>query len=209
MDRFSPREKKFLLGLGAMVLLAVSFFLGKQARNNPGEEVLALEDGKNLESPDPGQESPGPIQEEEGTVFVHLTGAIASPGLLELEAGSRLADAIEAAGGALEGADLARVNLARVLEDEDRIHIPALGEADEDLPQVLEPEGSGSSQDGLVSINKGTKEELMSLPGIGDKTADKIIDYREATPFGAIEDIQEVSGIGEKKFQDIQDKIKL
>ncbi|MDO5037193.1 MAG: helix-hairpin-helix domain-containing protein [Tissierellia bacterium] len=206
MDQFSPREKKILGGLLVLAMVGASFFLGQSARNQEAPKDLlslaAQEDPQGTLLVEEGVQEEGPQ-----TVFVHISGAVESPGLLELPQGSRLADGIEACGGALEEADLDRVNLAQVLLDEERIHIPRQGEDLQKLPQMVE--GTSPGGQALVSLNRGTKEELMTLPGIGDKTADKIIDYRSRQPFRALEDLQEVPGIGQKTFEDLADKIRL
>lgn len=144
-------------------------------------------------------------------IMVHISGRVKNPGLIILSENDRLKDAINLAGGLEEEADIDNINLAMKLKDEDKIYIPALGED----PQLIEAQGtvlrdvenSGSGSPGLIDLNKSTREELMSLSGIGEKTAEKIIDYREANPFRAIEDLMKVAGIGSKKFEAIKEEI--
>lgn len=137
-------------------------------------------------------------------VAVYVTGAVVKPGVYYLPEGSRIEDAMEAAGGAAAEADLNRVNLAQMVHDEDQIYVPEVGE---ESPPV--PSGSTSSGD-LVNINTANSNELETLPGIGPTLAQRIIDHREAHgPFASIEDIMDVRGIGEGLFGEIWDLITL
>lgn len=136
-------------------------------------------------------------------IFVHISGEINYPGLLKLKKGQRLYEAIEMAGGVTKDADLDSVNLAMILADEDKIYIPKIGES---APEFLLNIDSGNSK---INLNRATKEELMSLDGIGDKTAEAIIKYRDKNGFNEIEDIMKVPGIGKGKFDKIKDDITL
>lgn len=136
-------------------------------------------------------------------IFVHISGEINYPGLLKLKKGQRLYEAIEMAGGVTKDADLDSINLAMVLADEDKIYIPKLGES---APEFLLNIDSGNSK---INLNRATKDELMNLNGIGDKTAEAIIKYRDENGFNEIEDIMKVPGIGKGKFDKIKDDITL
>jgi competence protein ComEA len=127
-------------------------------------------------------------------ILVYVTGAVAKPeSSVSLPAGSRVSDALEAAGGVTEDADLERVNPAGVLHDGDQVHVPVK------LPEVTaEPVLPTPSGGPIVYINTATMEELQTLPGVGEATAQNIIDYREANgAFTSLEDLDQVSGIGE------------
>ena len=165
---------------------------------------------------------------------------MSSPGVVKLENGSRVVDAIKKSGGLLPSADESNINLAQKLFDEDKIMIPKksevleLEQASEEIqdsgqssersnvPSSTQKEpqqvvtstnnnnvnsSSNTNSGGGVNINIASQEELKTLPGIGDVTSQKIIDYRESTKFESIDDIKNVSGIGEKKFEAIQSMI--
>ena len=140
-------------------------------------------------------------------VVVHIDGCVSSPGVYELEDDpARVIDLVDAAGGLTEDADTSRINLAQPLVDGSKVHVPSADEA------VAGDGGGGaaaaSAESGLVNINLADKQQLMSLPGVGEATADAIIRDREANgPFLIPEDLMRVSGIGEKKFERLKDGI--
>jgi competence protein ComEA len=141
---------------------------------------------------------PAPTQ---SPITVYVSGAIETPGLFTLPAGSRVNDVIQAAGGTTENADIDALNLAKIVEDGEQIIVP------EDVTPESEENGTVpvNPSDIMVNINTATLEQLDTLPGIGPKTAQNIIDYRTANgPFTNIEEIQDVPNIGQVTF----DKIK-
>lgn len=138
-------------------------------------------------------------------VVVHVSGAVHDRGVVTLEAGSRVADAIDAAGGVTAEADTDRLNLARVLNDGEQVHVPVEGEA---MPEPDIPEGGGQAADGVIDLNLATQAELETLPGIGPAKAAAIIEHREsAGPFRVPGDIRAVPGIGEATFQRLAERI--
>jgi len=139
-------------------------------------------------------------------IGVYVVGAVLNPGVYFLPQGSRVDDALEAAGGPTDEADLVRVNLVKRVCDEEQIYVPRLGEENPPLPP---PSGSSGGQaGGKIDINTATAAELETLPGIGPVRAQRIVDYRKANgPFTAIEDIKNVRGIGDAIFADIEDLI--
>ncbi len=160
-----------------------------------------------LEETEPLQEISGEAEatvEREEPLVVHVCGAVVSPGVYELPAGSRIADAVDMAGGLREDAEDTYVNLANTLSDGEQIFIPTKEEAVH-LKQVSQK----AAQDlGKVNINTADKELLCSLPGIGDTRAESIIAYRKKNgAFASIEDIMMVSGIKESSFQKIKELI--
>lgn len=136
-------------------------------------------------------------------VVVHLSGAVANPGVYRLEPGLRLVDLVEAAGGAADTADLDRLNLAQVLHDGDRVHVPLIGEAPGAAPDLARPQAEGGVP---VDINTATAAELEALPGIGPALAAAIVDERQTGgPFGSVDDLDRVSGIGPAKIDGLRD----
>jgi competence protein ComEA len=132
-----------------------------------------------------------------GVVTVHVSGAVAAPGLVSLPTGSRVADAVLAAGGALPGADLMALNLAAPIVDGQQLVVPNAGIG-----------GVVVASDGRVRVNTADAAALEGLPGVGPVLAERIVAYREAHgPFGVIEDLLEVPGIGESKLAALRDRV--
>lgn len=145
----------------------------------------------------------------EEPIRVHILGEIKNPGVYELDVGMRMEDLVKMAGGYTDRALSDEVNLAMKLEDEMMVRIPSLddeGARDLNMSGLVDVSPNMSSK---ININTATKDELKTLSGIGDKTADKIISYRENNKFKEIEDIKKVSGIGDKIFDDIKDEIRV
>jgi competence protein ComEA len=144
-----------------------------------------------------------------GSVLAHAAGAVAAPGVYELPAGSRVSDLVAAAGGAAADADLNRVNLAAPVEDGQQVYVPRIGEAapsgDTGGPAATGGEGSPP---GRIDVNTASAEALDELPGIGPAIAQAIISYRdEHGPFGSVDELVEVPGIGEAKLAQLRDLI--
>jgi competence protein ComEA len=144
----------------------------------------------------------------ETPLIVHITGAVPRPGVYALAQGSRVQDAISAAGGFLAEAEKKGINLARALEDGEQLDVPYV----EGASPVIATEAPASTQDPsateLININFASQVELESLPGIGKTNAEKIITYREQNgPFLTIEDIINVPGIGPGTYERIKDLI--
>ena len=150
-------------------------------------------------------------------IVIHITGAICNEGIYELEENSRIADAVKMAGGLKENADLKQINLAYVLEDGMKINIPSKNESTNEPSNNAESyitkenlNSFNNAKTSKVNINSATQTELETLPGIGPSTALKIINYRkEKGKFNKIEDIKNVNGIGESKFNKIKEFIKI
>lgn len=148
-------------------------------------------------------------------VVVHVAGAVTKPGVVELRAGARVIDAVEAAGGALPQADLDRLNLAAKLTDGQRVLVQKVG----DPPAVAEPAGvtgsdaAGSGTNGQagsapINLNTATQAELEALPGIGPSLAKAILDERQHRGgFRSVNELREVRGIGVRRFADLQSRL--
>ena len=130
--------------------------------------------------------------------IVYINGAVKNPGVYELPPGSRIYDAVKAAGDVMPYADLDHINLSEPLKDASKIHIPfAFNKTD-------------PTAEGLININTATEKELTDLPGVGAATAEKIVKYRdEHGYFKTREDIKKVPTIGEGKYKQLEDKITL
>ena len=146
--------------------------------------------------------------ETESVVFVQVSGEVIHPGVYELENGSRIFEAIEAAGGITEDADVRTMNQATVVSDGDMIYVPAYGEAESEGSMTGTKSQSGITEDGKVNLNAATVEELMTLPGIGEAKARLIVDYRETN--GRYEDpaeIMKIQGIKQGVYDRISDMV--
>ena len=147
---------------------------------------------------------------ENETIKVYVTGEVKNQGVIELEQGSRIVDAIEKAGGQTEEANLKNVNLAYELEDGQKIYIP--NKSEENTNEITDDGVTGidSKENDTININKADEKELQELNGIGESLASSIIKYREDNgKFKNIEDLKNVPGIGESKFSNIKEKIKV
>ncbi len=149
-------------------------------------------------------------------IFVHVVGSVQAPGMVELEAGQRVSDAVQAAGGFTTEADQLSVNLARQVEDGEQIVVgnvqegtASSGSAQSSSSSFEQGGESGTSAaSGKVNINTATVEQLTTLKGVGEATAQKIIDYRQQNgSFKKIEDLKNVSGIGDKRYAALKDSI--
>lgn len=140
-------------------------------------------------------------EEELSCIYVDIDGAVNNPGVYEFTKGDRVIDAIDKAGGLKDTAYTKNINKARKLVDGEKIYI--FDEGENIVPLNLYYDGS----EGKININTATKDNLMSLPGIGEVYAQRIIDYRNGKLFSSIEEIKEVQGIGDKIFEKIKDSI--
>lgn len=146
----------------------------------------------------------GGIQVEAEEVMVHVAGAVAAPGLYRLPGGSRVADALAAAGGPLPGAALDGLNLARTLTDGEQVVAPAAGAAPapDGAPAPSAAPSPAARPDGKLDLNRATAADLDALPGIGPVLAERIMRHRqEHGPFKTVGTLRDVPGIGEKTFQ--------
>ena len=219
----SKKQKIILSIVISIIFVLVLIYVYQNLYEEDAEIILTNEenvlDAETNEIVDSNEEiSSQNNRESEETVVVHVIGEVNNPGVVTLPEGSRIIDAINMAGGKTEEADLSKINLAYIVEDGTQIYIPRINE---DLNQVnLISDGAGvgvvitdsnveeNEVDSKVNINTASKEKLETLPGVGETTAQKIIDYREANgKFKTIEDIKNVSGIGDAKYESLKDKI--
>jgi competence protein ComEA len=141
-----------------------------------------------------------------GRVLVHVAGMVRRPGIYTLRAGARVADAVERAGGARRKADLSAVNLASKVEDGRQVLVPRRVAGGVAAAPVAGGAGGAPAQP--IDLNTATLEQLDTLDGVGPATAQKIIDYRtEHGGFGSVDELDQVSGIGEKRLAALRDHV--
>lgn len=212
MKYINKKTKILLIILISIIAIGISYYAyqnEKQSQNFIEEQNLEIEENEVEEN-----------KEESKTIIVHVSGAVQKEGVVELEENSRVEDAIEKAGGFKENAYTKDVNLAYKLEDGMKIYIPTIDEKENTKITTEVGTEVENNYDGLantneeklvskkVNINTANKEELDTLPGIGPSTAEKIISYRkENGKFKSIEEIKDVSGIGDSKYENIKDMI--
>lgn len=191
-----------LTALSLVALFAVIFGLISFVHTAPVEVIEA--GGTDEAIPDASADEGATL-----TILVHVAGAVLNPGVYELSQGSRVNDAIAASGGFTENADSTALNLARIVSDGEQLLVPTIGEAQDAAIGVSQLGQAQSSQtSGKVNINTAGVSELDTLPGIGESTAQKIIDDRTQNgPFATVEDLKRVSGIGDKKYAALEEYI--
>jgi competence protein ComEA len=202
----APRRARVRIGLGAAaVLVAVGLGIAILV-----SAIGAHGDTRTVTRPTVSTPATpdGPGSAEGGTgagIYVHVLGAVSSPGLFLLKDGDRAVDAISAAGGFTATADQATLNLARRVADGEQIYVPNIGES----PQA-EPAGSASEGQagGKVNLNTADEATLETLPRVGPAMAKRIIEWRKANGrFSSIEDLMGVTGVGDKTFAGLKDLI--
>jgi len=210
------RKKEVLITIIFVISMIMGVFIIKTLK---GDDKIILAENDNPKSSEEynliqeDMEIREVVEEEQFKVkeiVVDICGAVHNPSVIVLDEGSRVIDAVKMAGGLTDKADIKRINLARKLVDGEKIIIPEIGEDLSDLPvETITPSyETGSKEGNKININTATKEELKRLNGIGDVLAEKIIEYREKSGgFKNINDIKNVNGIGEKRFEAIKDDI--
>lgn len=208
--RAGPRVR---IAVGAAVVLfvvavAAAAMLSFVASGGGGQRRI---DAVEIEATD-AAEAHASVEEVATTpLLVHVLGAVAKPGLVELAAGSRVVDAVAAAGGFTVEADPAGVNLARPVVDGEQLVVLAIGEAPAPVAgSGAASSGAGPAGDGVVHLNTADLAALDTLPRIGPALAQRIIDWRDANgPFTSVEQLLEVAGIGDAVFAGLADRVSL
>ena len=226
MYELNKKQKIVILTLGVIIVIAFLYYIYTKY----DDTVISTEEFEKENVIGNLEETEEVTKEEDTKIIVHVSGAVNKEGIVELEENSRISDAIDKAEGLKENADTKNINLAFKLEDGMKIYIPTIGEsiAENEVNEnnnmidetskyvtsesgVAQEENNGQTEEKKsekVNINKATQAELEGLPGIGPATAIKIINYRnENGKFKNIEDIKEVSGIGDAKYENIKDLI--
>lgn len=201
-------QKKWVIGLVVLSLIMGFNWISERANSrwNHSDEAAVMSETDEKTAATSENIVMSEITDQ--SVVVHICGAVAAPGVYTLPDGSRVNDVLVLAGGFLEKADNTCVNLAELIIDGQQIVIYEKGDAAE---ATYDKPGEGAVvKQGLVSINSGTMEALMTLDGIGEKTAQKILDYRrESGGFKRLEELKNVPGIGDKKYEAIKKNIRL
>ena len=211
------RKDKFIFA----AIIALAFLVANVFSDNSiidkftkKEESIIVEkpDQKNKDQKENANEKDVDSDLENLDKKVYISGAVLHSGVYAIEDGDRLDDLVKKAGGLTERADINAINLALRLEDQMNIYIPNIDEnqnINADNPQTYGQSQSISNQrlQAKININIASKEELMTLPNIGEKRADAIIEYRKQKRFEKIEEIKNVSGIGDKYFEAMKDLI--
>lgn len=199
----TPRRRR--LGLGAVVVvvlgvLAVLVAVGAVSGGGRSATVSLVA----TPGPAPSSAGPRPATSPEPAAFVHVLGAVRSPGLYRLALGARVVDAVAAAGGLAEDADLDAVNLARPVADGEQLRVPRIGEGP--VPAAPGPTGGGTPA--RVDLNTATVEQLDALPRIGPAIAARIVEWRAQNgPFVGADDLLQISGIGEATVDGLRDLV--
>ena len=185
-----------------IVVITIGAYIYKNSNEENNEEFLLTEES-NMQTEDI-------VDENNSTIMIHVTGEVENQGVVILPEGARIVDAIEAAGGETVNADLNKLNLAYVLSDGEKLYVPNKNEENENTEYITTSGGENSmdSNNGLINLNTASIQELTTLPGIGEALATRIIEYREQNgKFNDVEDIKNVSGIGDSKYESIKDLI--
>ena len=202
ISRFLREHKEVLKKAGIVVLVIVLGLVVSIFKNGGQEEANAQ-----------AEEATVSTEETAAMIYVDVGGEVKNPSVVELPDGSLVTDAITAAGGLTEQADLTDINRAAFVSDGEKIYIPSqVSELEDDGLSVGEGGGGGTakSSDGRININTADSTQLQELTGVGPATAEKIIDYRKQNGrFQSIEDIKNVSGIGDKTYEKLKDHIKV
>jgi competence protein ComEA len=185
---YSSLQKRGLAIIGGLVIIISELFVMRGS----SQEVVA---------------APAPLEIESASqqmVIVDVAGAVVNPGVYSLPLNARVVEAIKAAGGVKKGADTSDVNQARILKDGEQIYISPAQIGRGGVP------GAGARRNGPIMINRATIKEFESLDGIGPVLANRIVDYRKTHgPFTAIEDLLKVPGIGQSKFAQFKEKLRV
>lgn len=211
-------KKEFIIKIGCIcIIIIISVFLivfysQKEKQNEVYDNFFEIDNIENtisLEEKNISNTIENQINIEK--IKVYITGEVNSPGVKEVEEGARIEDVIVLAGGLTEFANINKVNLAYKLEDGQKIYIPNVNEKVEEY--ITEENGEGiveKTSKSLAKININTADigKLCELPGVGESLASRIVLYREENgKFKSIDDLKNVSGIGEKKFESLREYV--
>jgi competence protein ComEA len=191
-------RKKIIGSISIVIIFSVFLIIG----------YLISRPSKEFTSKDVFNENAVVESKDVKDMTVYINGEVKKPGVYKLETDSRTEELIKIAGGFTEDADKDKLNLAKKLRDEDYIYVDKKSEVKNNQLIPQGNIGSGIGQNGKININTASKEELKTIPGVGDVTAQKILDYRDKNGrFSSIEDLKKLGGIGDKTLDKMKDKI--
>lgn len=202
---------KILIAIVIIVIIIIGIYNKSKENNVDNSDILNNVLETNIEKFESKKnekfEKKTKIQDEE--IYAYITGCVKNPGVYKLNSTSRVKDLIDKSGGFCKDADLESINLSQKLKDEMKIHVNKIGEVKNQKSANHVESTDNEQKNGLskININTASKEQLMTLPGVGSSRADEIIKYRSKNRFQSIEDIQNISGIGQKSFEKIKEKI--
>lgn len=219
INDINKKNKILLIVIVAIVAIISYYFIFDRKEEWLNNQEQNLEIKEEIKTNDQIENNSNEQQlEKNENIIVHVSGAVNKEGIVELKNNSRIIDAIDKAGGLKDEADITNINLAYIIEDGMKIHIPSKEEKESTI--IVESNidsgtvgqsneiKSNNNKKLKININTATKTDLETLPGIGESTALKIIEYRkEKGKFKLIEDIKQVNGIGENKFNKIKELI--
>lgn len=219
MDKKEKLIGSIVMVVGCIIFLLVGYFSSKPEAYNSDivfkseaiekkKDEVVVDNSKNSNI-----KSTEITSNDYKTIVVEIKGQVKKPNVYVMEFGSRVYELIEKAGGYTAKADTSSVNGSMKLKDEDCIIVYSKDDIkNSKIPNIVNTSNSstGVEQSGKINLNTATKEELKTLPGVGEVTAQKIIDYREQNGgFSSVEDLKKISRIGEKTIEKFKDKIEV
>ena len=224
MTSLSKNQLIIMLIAGGVIISVIAYYIYTITYKEDNEQVNQISEINIANEEEKEEKSQNENQEE---IVVHIAGEVKNPGIIRTKEGARIADIIEKAGGITQKANINDINLAYIIEDGQKITIPSK-EQEKQTESITTQNGDGiisktpetttggnnsnissnTTNNQKININNADKEELQNLQGIGEATAEKIIEYRKQNGiFKQIEDIKSVPGIGEAKFENIKENI--
>ena len=209
------RTNKMYVLIGVIIILSLGIYYFFPLENGNSEKSvendwLESEEKIGEVNAEKEKEVESISNSSQAKIFVDVKGAVTSPGVYEATLDERVIDIIKRAGGLLDSADQNNINFAMKVVDEMVLYIPAIGEQNPTIAGAATV-GSlkeGPTADGKINLNSATESELQTLPGIGPSKASAILEYRETNgSFKTIEDLMEISGIGDKTFEKLKEHI--
>lgn len=205
MDFLSKKQKIILGAITIVMLIFIGYYILKKTDSTNYIELETISEDSIVE------DNKEEIIDEE--IIIHITGEVENEGIIKIKKDARIADVIDEAGGVTNEADLSKINLAYSVKDGQKIYIPNVNDKENEEEYITQEAGDeviveGEVKTSKVNINTAKQTELETLTGIGPSIALKIINYREENgEFKTIEDIKNVPGIGDAKFENIKENI--